>query len=384
MVKEVTRHIKKEVERELWARAAGRCQFDGCNMVLYRSPVTQESVNIAEKAHIYSFSEKGPRGWGPFTSNKEGLNSIQNLLLACHGCHKKIDQDKKGQRYSAELLIGWKQAHEQRVEIVTGIQPDKKSHVVFYGANIGAEKSPIDYMGCVQAMFPHWYPAQERPVALSMHSDLKDFTPEYWMAERVHIASVFGRNIAPLIDQDDCKHFSVFALAPQPLLIQLGVLFTDKVSVETYQLHREPKGWAWCEGLDAPKFMVHPPENAGGEPVLLMSLSDHVARDRITRVLGEDVSIWEVTLESPHNDFLKSKAQLSEFRRLLRRLMVEIKQANGNQAPLHIFPVMPVSCAVELGRIRMPKADMPWLIYDQDFKAKEFIKAIEIKGGTDV
>ena len=65
-IKEVTRYIKKEVERELWARAAGRCQFNGCNRILYKSPVTQERVNISEKAHIYSFSEDGPRGWGPF------------------------------------------------------------------------------------------------------------------------------------------------------------------------------------------------------------------------------------------------------------------------------------------------------------------------------
>ncbi|MDH3347163.1 MAG: hypothetical protein OEM02_03550 [Desulfobulbaceae bacterium] len=32
-IKKVTRYIKKEVERELWARAAGRCQFNGCNRI---------------------------------------------------------------------------------------------------------------------------------------------------------------------------------------------------------------------------------------------------------------------------------------------------------------------------------------------------------------
>jgi hypothetical protein len=28
----------------------------------------------------------------------------------------------------------------------------------------------------------------------------------------------------------------------------------------------------------------------------------------------------------------------------------------------------------------MPKADMPWLIYDHDMGTQEFVKAIEIKG----
>ena len=57
MVVEVTRHIKRPVERELWARAAARCQFSGCNKLLYKSAVTQESVNVSQNAHIYAFSD---------------------------------------------------------------------------------------------------------------------------------------------------------------------------------------------------------------------------------------------------------------------------------------------------------------------------------------
>lgn len=124
MLVEVTRHIKKDVERELWVRAAGRCQFDGCNKLLYKSSITQEIVNLAQKAHIYSFSKNGPRGWGPFSINKKGLNEANNLMLMCHGCHTKIDKDKSGVRYSAKLLINWKREHEQRVEIVTGMHEE--------------------------------------------------------------------------------------------------------------------------------------------------------------------------------------------------------------------------------------------------------------------
>src|SRR5437773_1326859 len=75
--KEVTRHILPKVERELWARAAGRCQFNGCNRLLYKSPVTQERVNISEKAHIYSFSPAGPRGRGPHARNATHLNDVR-------------------------------------------------------------------------------------------------------------------------------------------------------------------------------------------------------------------------------------------------------------------------------------------------------------------
>lgn len=384
MVKEVTRHINKDVERELWARAAGRCQFGGCNTLLYKSSVTQETVNLAQKAHIYSFSEKGPRGWGPFKLNTKRLNDISNLMLMCHGCHKKIDQDTKGERYSATLLIGWKNEHEQRVEIVTGIQSDKKSHVILYAANIGSEKSPIEYHACVEAMFPQWYPATERPQQLSMVSELKDSSSSYWQAESANLYSSYERKIAPLIEQDDCKHFSVFALAPQPLLIKLGALLTDKISIETYQPRREPKGWAWQSTPLDFDFIVHKPDNFKGLPVLLISLSASVSRDRVSRVLGEGVSVWEITIANPNNDFIKSKEQISMFRKYIRQLMVEIKEKHGDAVTLNIFPVMPVSCAIELGRARMPKADIPWAIYDHDIRTQEFTKSIDLQGDIHV
>jgi len=384
MVKEVTRYIKPSTERELWARAAGRCQFDGCNTLLYKSSVTQEPVNLAQKAHIYSFSEKGPRGWGPFSINKDGLNDVSNLMLMCHGCHTTIDQDTDGIKYSADLLIGWKHDHEQRIEIVTGIQSDKKSHIILYGANIGSEKSLVDYCGCVEAMFPNNYPASERPNILSMVSNLKDSSVAYWQAESSHLFSSYERKIVPLIEQDNCKNFSVFAFAPQPLLIQLGALLTDKISVDTYQLHREPKGWLWKECPDNFDFIVHRPNDFNAPAVLIFSLSDHVSNERITRVLGDEVSIWEITIENPSNDFMKSKEQLSLFRKYIRELMVEIKQKHGNDTPVYIFPAMPISCAIELGRARMPKADMPWIIYDHDIGTKEFVRSIELQGDIHV
>ena len=384
MVTEVTRYIKRDVERELWARAAGRCQFDGCNKLLYKSSVTQETVNLAQKAHIYSFSKKGPRGWGPFSINTKGLNEIVNLMLMCHGCHRTIDQDDNGIRYTAELLIEWKRDHEQKVEIVTGIRSDKKSHVVLYGANIGSEKSPIDYISCIDAMFPNRYPSSEKPAMLSMNSELKDSGSVYWQAESEHLFKSYERSIAPMIAQEECMHFSIFALAPQPLLIQLGALLTDKITVETYQPRREPKGWSWQESPADFDFIVNKPVNTEGIPVLVLSLSDHVSNDRIKRVIGSNVSIWELTIHSPNNDFVKSQEQLRLYRKYLRQLMVDIKKNHGNAEPLHIFSAMPVSCAIELGRVRMPKADMPWVIYDHDIKTQKFVKSIELRGDIHV
>lgn len=377
MTKEVTRYIKREVERELWARAAGRCEFDGCNRPVFKSPVTQEKVNISEKAHIYSFSEKGPRGHGPL--KRAELNELANLLLVCHDCHKKIDQDKKGARYSAALLRGWKDEHEKRIAIVTGVDPTKKSHVILYGANIGDQTSKLQPEAAKDALFPDWYPAEERPIQLSMSWEGKDDQDTYWKTEEANLKSAFNRQVRPLLDGGECPHLSLFALAPMPLMALFGSLLTDKVPAQAYQLHREPfQTWKWINGPANFSFRVLLPQSFENPPALVISLSDSISHSRVTVIMGEAVSIWELTIDQPNNDFLKSKEQLSLFRETVRKLMVDIGKAHGKQTPLAIFPAMPVACAVDLGRVRMPKADPPWIIFDQNPKHGKFIRALEI------
>jgi len=375
MVK-LLRGIKRDVERILWAKAAGRCQFDGHNRLLYKSAVTNESLNLAEMAHIYAFSEAGPRGHGKLKAKPKKLNGINNLLLVCDSCHKKIDRNPG--KYTAKLLKSWKEKHESRVRNVTGISPEKKRHVILYGANIGSENSPVNYDEAVSAMFPEAYPADDKPILLSTNSYNRDDGRSFWLAEAESLRNGFQTLLFPLTKDAENARFSIFALAPQPLLILLGSLLTDKISVETYQLQREPKTWKW---QDSPKnfhFTVNRPDKTNGPPVLILSLSDNISKRRIHAPLGRKVTIWEVTIEKPQNDFLKSKVQLSEFRRCLRSLMVEIKKMHGQNALLSIFPAIPVSCAVELGRIRMPKADMPWMVYDHNNKLGGFQPALSI------
>jgi hypothetical protein len=383
MAKEVTRYIKPKAERELWARAAGRCQFNGCNRLVYKSPVTQEQVNISEKAHIYSFSENGPRGWGPFVTNRSKLNDVSNLLLVCQDCHKTIDQDEEGKRYSAKQLLKWKEEHERRVNVVTGVDPIKKSHVILYGANIGEQTSNLQPEAAKDALFPDWYPADERTIQLSMSWEGKDDHGTYWETEAKNLKSAFGRQLRPLLDGCDASHLSIFALAPMPLMTMLGALLTDKVPAQVYQLHREPPTWEWLDGPGDFAFQVKPPTSFEHPPALVIALSDHIAPARVTAVLGEAVSIWELTIERPNNDFLKSKEQLSQFRETVRRLIVDIGKAHGKNTFLSIFPAMPVACAVELGRVRMPKADSPWIIYDQNPKHNKFIRTLEIGADND-
>jgi hypothetical protein len=69
------------------------------------------------------------------------------------------------------------------------------------------------------------------------------------------------------------------------------------------------------------------------------------------------------------------------FRALVRTALDQIKAVHGQTEVLGVFPAMPVSLAVELGRVRLPKADMPWLLYDQVNARGGFIRALTIPEG---
>ncbi len=62
---------------------------------------------------------------------------------------------------------------------------------------------------------------------------------------------------------------------------------------------------------------------------------------------------------------MRHAADLAEYREQTRSLFDEIKAAHGQSGIINVFPAIPVSCAVVTGRVRMPKADLPLVIYDQ-------------------
>ncbi len=112
---------------------------------------------------------------------------------------------------------------------------------------------------------------------------------------------------------------------------------------------------------------------------LKLSLSATIDSQRIAATLGDQpYSEWEMTIANPSNDFLKSRAQLQLFRQEFRLLLNRIKAIHGEHATIHLFPAVPVSVAVEIGRVRQPKADLPFLIYEQNRKNGGFLPTLRL------
>lgn len=359
----------------LWAISGGRCEYDGCNEVLYTDILTKKHYNAAYIAHIVADSPDGPRG----DTERSPLlaNNISNLMLLCDKHHRLIDkEDVEG--HPEYRLLEMKKKHEERIARQTAIAPNKSTQIVLYGANIGDHASPLSYHAACNAISPDYYPAMDRAVEIGLTNSLfTDNEEEFWHQEVRNLCRHIEQQIVAPIRAGEYRHYSIFALAPQPLLIKLGTLINDLHSVKVFQKHREPDTWKWLNDEEPLNLKLSPPSNYDGLPVLIIGLSATINPDRITTILSDKVSIWYLSIENPNNDCTRSEQDLFFFRRFMRLLFDKIKSYHGCKE-LHIFPAMPVTAAIELGRVWMPKADMPMVIYDQNKVKGGFYKIITI------
>jgi len=354
--------IPEKVKIRLWGVAAGRCEYAGCNKPLWHDSLTKAQFNLSYIGHIVADKPGGPRGdkkLSPLLKSK-----ISNLMLLCDEHHRLIDTEDVDS-HPVKRLTDMKRAHEERIQLATSTGPDMKSHVLLYGANIGEHTSPVSFTKAFAAMTPHRYPASMTPFELQIKNiPHRDSEPEYWPVEIRNLRRQFDVMVKPRIVDGTIEHLSVFAIAPQPLLVELGRLLCDINASDVYQLHREPPDWRWQQNPKAFSYQIKRSRTRTKVVAVNLSLSATITNDRITACFSEPPAIWTITIAAPNNDFLKSAQQLSLFRQRFRRLLNDIKASHGGDAEIHVFSAVPVAVAVEIGRVWMPKADLPLVLYE--------------------
>ena len=150
----------------------------------------------------------------------------------------------------------------------------------------------------------------------------------------------------------------------QPLLIELGRLLGDITPADVFQLQREPAGWLWNDNQTALDVVVDEMRGDGLDVGLIIGLSATVDFSRARAVLP-GASVYRLSLDEPRRDCIGTRDDLAQFRAAMRSTFNMISQRHGRGARIHLFPAVPVSAAVEIGRVWMPKADLPMTIYDE-------------------
>ena len=216
------------------------------------------------------------------------------------------------------------------------------------------------------------------------------------------VEEAIDNEIGQLIDRKEgpkgksIEHLSVFGLAPIPALAYLGRRIGDTIPADVYQRHRETGDWQWAEEKEVPcSYIVDHPcdegigrQGSGGSSdrseessesvAVRLSLSGDVRRADVEKALGCRPLLYTITIDKPRRDFLRLEDELKRFRKEWMSLLAEIRGAHGADVEIHLFPAVPNSVAIEIGRTQLPKSDPPISIYDHDKEQAGFIHALTL------
>lgn len=179
--------IKEKAIKLLWANAAGRCSFTGCEERL----TIEQAANVAlytlgEMAHIKGEKAGSNRYDKSQTSDERG--SYGNLILLCPNHHTLIDKPENQGIYSADVLTKMKITHEnivlKRLEVkeMSNSEKVKEKIAVYLAEN---RQAWLQYGPLSDA-------AQKNPHNKEIHA--------VWISERLSTIVPNNRIIANLLE----------------------------------------------------------------------------------------------------------------------------------------------------------------------------------------
>lgn len=375
-VKKISRGIRPPTQLMLYGIAAGHCQLEGCRTCLTAHHVDQTPGNFGEKAHIVAFRKKGPRG--ELIDEVDDINGIENLMLLCAPCHKKIDDNKDD--YPRERLLKIKRDAEAFVRAAMAQRDDLRTHVITLAAPIHGKPVMISDQRVREALRPR-YAASQDFTRIDLNTITVGDTEAFYAAAQEQLTSQIAdiqRLGGPLLQ---VGHASVFALGPIPLLIKLGTLLTDKIDADFFQRHQE-EDWTWKPSASPTRFELTLPTapDATGPVVALLSLSGTISHTDLPPDLAGSPNIFEMTLGERTSDrtFLRTRDDLAAFRSAWIGLQAEVSRLVGVGAPINLVPAIPAPIAVLCGRVRHPKAQGNLIVYDLRRDLGGFHKILEV------
>lgn len=373
-------YIPKNVRNDLWIAAAGRCEFRGCNTPINKNFITQERVLLGEYCHIIADSSAGPRGNKLLSKKLAQLPS--NLILCCPICHKTIDDSILQENYSAEMLREMKASHEVNIQKIYDSTNVRNGIVVILYSRINDTISQITLESSQYAIlqnsdysiFPSYPP---EVINLSCIKQEESSQAYYQAAKdkiRYRISSIKDR-----MSDSAIEHLDVFALAQIPLLMYLGYLIGDRVDCTIYQAQRKGiNKWLWPKTTIAqrPQFSFSElPHESITSIAIVMSISATINHDDVISQVA-DMPIVDFFVNAPSAEVVDHPDIQHEFSVLFRSLISTIF-TKYRDAEIHLFPAIPNSLAIEMGRCIHPHALNPTWIWNR--VNGSFIKAMKLQ-----
>ncbi len=359
----------------LIARAGGRCQFENCNKNVFLDEVTLDDTNNSNIAHIVASSPRGPRGSA--TQSFELSDKIENLMLMCLEHHHLIDEKGKDKIYTVEILRAMKATQEERVQkMLNNLNADVTTMLYLNSPIKGKQNVSFSGKKASKAFVPYMKAESEYAMSINVLPYGKYDTTEYWREAESMLENQFNCTIQSKLNICPNTHFSIFPLAPIPLIMKLGFLMGDKIHADVYQRAKQPETWEWQSTELTNSFHVEEKHFDTGDGIALaVSITGEIDIDSILKI-DSFKAIYVIRAENQGDDSIKSVKDLSAFWHKYKELCEKLK----NEKVLSVFPAVPVSAAFEMGRRYMMGVYPKMIIYD---RYKDFFEALTIGDEND-
>lgn len=358
----------------LFANAAGRCQFEGCNKSVLFDELTLKTYNKSNVAHIVASSPGGARG--DEIRSHQLSDKLSNLMLMCPEHHKQIDDFAED--YPEDRLLQMKQKHEKAIADQCDLIYKEPSEVLMVSSPIkGRKHVTIDFSQCANAVMPEKRVAVAHGRRISIDLEGDYHSPNYWGTISQALDRKIALTVNAILDEDPNAHFSVFPLAPMPLIMKLGYKIGDKIRADIFQFSRAEDSWNWVTQEQTNNFSVEKQIIGDGNRIaLVFSLTADIAATRITEIYDADI-LYFIRAEHFGVDCIQSSADLAAFWSKYQAACDQIKNTYPKVQEIGVFPAMPVSAAFEVGRRYMPGVYPKLKIFDDD---NGFFETITIGG----
>ena len=358
--------LKGSTVNLLWAVAAGHCELCGSDVTT--NLLSPRRGKYGQVAHIEAYSPGGAR-YNKAQSIYD-CNSIDNLMLLCADCHKKIDENPS--EYGVDFLKSRKRHFESSVRRAVASVGPTSSDIILLAQPIGEKENSILERDWERALIDAGLNAgQARQLNASAHVPC-GCGPDTLRALEKRIKMYYE-----LVHHDKSRRTGVFAIAPQPVLIGLGTLLSDVSGVDIYQKRRDGDGWSWATEGPQNSFECTLLREGSGDCAIVVSVSGSVPPESYVDALPDSVeAVYELRALRPGQTAMLLKSDLDRFKEAAIAALFRIHEGHPDARSLHVLPAMPVSACVSFGMAWNSRLIPELVLYEKE--NARFSRAVSI------
>lgn len=355
---------KEKTIRMLCAKAAGMCEYAGCQERLFFDCISAKAFNHSYICHIIGSSPDGPRG-APELSHQLS-DKIDNLMLMCDKHHTLVDDYPDD--YPEEKLRAMKREHEEEIDKACRFLSVPKTIVAMFTSPIHGHEVAINPGQVNAAVLPKRVPYDEHPISISIDEvSSKDFKkPEHWNLQVEKMRQEINTRLIPALEMNPRCCCDLFAIAPIPLLAKFGEFCGSKLEISLHHYRRNESTWEWQNNEKTAIFDVEEQivDEQGQQIILAISLSGEVNQDTIKTCVASPKAIITVDIKEKGIECLASPDDLIEFVHKYLHALNLIHSHFPECDLVHVFSAIPAVAAIEIGRQRMRNVHPKLLMYN--------------------